>query len=157
MKTILTLFLTLTLFQNCTSQKGTLQAQKKFPIVMKEVNQQNWVAGIRGGGSGTNVTILFSKEVPSTIILRQLFYQNTRVEALKISSTEFQFLFRGKANWQRNDEEIVDGDNNGTSEAVIIPPITIGENEALLEYLDKGKKKYYKITNIVQKEPLAYP
>lgn len=156
MKTILSLFLTLVLFQNCTSQKGTLLAQKKFPIAMKEVNQQNWVAGVRGGGSGTNVTIVFNKEVPSTIILRQLFFHNARVEALKISSTEFQFLFRGKANWQRNDEETEDTDNNTTTEA-IIPPIAIGENEALLEYLDNGKKKYFKITNIVQKEPLAYP
>lgn len=146
MKTGLLLLVSLVVFQSCSAPKGTFATQKKFPISIEEISKQSWVSTEKDGEAGTTIKITFQKIVPKTIILKQLFWNHKRVEALKMSGTEFHFLFKGNPN-----EQII------SSENTIEPPIAISPNQVLLEYLDKGYKKYFVLANITEKPPLVNP
>ena len=60
---------------------------------------------------------------------------------------------------QNNRDVIMDGD--ATKEALNIPPekipFQLNENEAVVSYFENDKMVYYKISNIEEKEILAYP
>lgn len=147
MKIIYLFLLTLLSAQNCANK-----IQEKFPIGISKVYHQRWVAGVRGGGSGTGFYITFEKELPNDIQLNQLYFRNGIAQHNKISETEFMFSFVGNANFENELQSDVP-----SKQKDIEPPFKIEENEAILEYTQKGKKKYYKITNIEEKEMLAYP
>ena len=130
----------------------TCSSQLSSPI--KEAYTQSWTGGVRGGGSGTGFYITFQKALPEIVVVEQLYYRNQVAKVHTISETEFLFSFVGASNWNRGGDE-------PTSDAPHIKsvkaPVTITDKEALLQYTYKGKKRYYKITNIKVKEMLAYP
>ncbi|MES2812288.1 MAG: hypothetical protein V4670_07450 [Bacteroidota bacterium] len=150
MKIVYLFFLTLLSVQNCANKM-----QESFPIAMTEVYHQHWVAGVRGGGSGTGFYITFEKELPSDIQLNQLYFRKGVAKMNKISETQYMFSFVGKANRERGNEIITD--DALPKETEIEAPFKIEDNEAVLEYTQKGEKKYFKITNVKEKEMLAYP
>lgn len=149
MKIVYLFFLTLLSAQNCANQ-----LQEKFPVPIAEAYYQRWVAGVRGGGSGTNVYIRFEKTLPQEIVVTQLYFSNSVAKANKLSDSEYNFNFVGTANFDRGNELPSDAPTKTTSTA---PPFTIEANEAILEYTQKGQKKYFKMTSINEKEMLAYP
>jgi hypothetical protein len=52
-------------------------------------------------------------------------------------------------------------DGNAINEAANIPPqkspFQLAKNEAVISYSENGKVNYYKVSNIKEKEMLAYP
>ncbi len=154
MKTILLFFTTIFFAQNCSKQALNSNLQENFPITINEVYYQHWTAGVRGGGSGTGLNIEFEKALPESIVLKQLYFGKSVSKANKVSETQYMFNFKGLANWKRGDEPETD---SPTQVSTTEPPFTIEENEAILEYTQKGKTKYYKITNIKEKAALEYP
>ncbi|WP_136667543.1 hypothetical protein [Flavobacterium sp. H122] len=149
MKSLYLILVLILSVQNCSNQ-----IQDKFPAAVKEVYHQHWIGGVQGGGSGTGFYIEFKTKLPETIVLKQLYFRNGLAQANKTSETQYLFNFVGKANWDRRGElEISDVPAPKT----INPPYPIKENEAILEYLYKGERKYFKISNVKEKEMLAYP
>ncbi|MCL9809903.1 hypothetical protein [Flavobacterium luminosum] len=74
-----------------------------FPVKIDEVYFENWVAGIRGGGSGTNFHIRFSQGLPKEIKIQQLYFRG-KVESLQpIDNFNYLVSFKGNANWDRAD------------------------------------------------------
>ncbi|RXR20908.1 hypothetical protein EQG63_02935 [Flavobacterium amnicola] len=149
MKTLFLFFLTFLSLQNCANKM-----QEKFPVAIVEAYHQRWVAGVRGGGSGTSVYIGFEKALPQEIELKQLYFRNQLAKANKISESEYNFSFVGTANFDKGDELQSDVPSKAKANQ---PPFAIKEDEAILEYTQKGEKKYFKITNLKEKEMLAYP
>lgn len=150
MKLLHLFFLTLLSVQNCANK-----IQDNFPVKITEAYYQHWMAGVRGGGSGTGFYITFEKELPSNIELTQLYFRKGVGKVNKISETQYMFSFVGKANRERHNEIITDDAPPKLTD--IEPPFKIDDNEAILEYTQKGKKKYFKITGAKAKEMLAYP
>lgn len=149
MKALTILFLTILSVQNCSNQ-----IQDKFPVAIKEVYHQHWVGGVQGGGSGTVFYVEFLKNLPETITLKQLYFRGGLAPIHKISETQFSFNYKGTSNWDRRGELEV---SDVPPPKPIVPPYPIKEDEAILEYLFNGKIKYFKFTNVKQKEMLAYP
>lgn len=148
MKTLYILFLSLIAVQNCSNQM-----QDKFPVAITDAYYQRWVGGVQGGGSGTGLYFTIDKSLPSDVVLYQLYFRGQKDSIKKIDETNFFASFRGTANWVR-------GDETKTSDVTPIKieiPVEIKEDEALIEYSQNKTKKYIKITNLVEKEMLAYP
>lgn len=149
MKSLYLILVAILSIQNCSNQ-----IQDKFPIPIKEVYHQHWVGGIQGGGSGTGFYIEFGEKLPETIVLKQLFFRNGLAQVSKVSESQYLFNFVGTANWGRRGElEISDV----PVPKAIHPPYKIKEDEAILEYLYQGETKYFKLSNVKEKEMLAYP
>ena len=87
MKILALFFLTFISLQNCANK-----VQEKFPIGITKVYHQRWVAGVRGGGSGTGFYITFEKELPNDIELNQLYFRKGVAKSHKISETEYNCL-----------------------------------------------------------------
>ena len=154
MKTIIVLIASIFLTQTCNKKVIETNFQEKFPVSIQQAYSESWVAGVRGGGSGTSLTIEFDKMLPEDIALVQVYFLNNKAKINKISETQYHASFTGQANWERKEMPETDGQPKVTT---VESPIKIEDNEAILEYTHKGLKKYYKITNIKAKEPLYYP
>lgn len=151
---VLNIILLLLLQLSCCN-KLAYQETSTFPVKIKEVYFQNWVAGVRGGGSGTNFHLEFEQELPTDIILNQVYFRGNKAVVQKNSETQYVIAFHGTANL-RNNEELV-SDVPPVEVKKIEAPIPISDDEAVLEFTQKGKLKHYKIKNVTRKEMLAYP
>lgn len=138
------------MLQGCVAQK------KKVVINIEKASYQSWVAGIRGGGSGLNFTINLKSPVPQNIEFTKLYFKNKEAKSTKISDTEYRFAFVGEANFERDINQAVSDDPKPQNK-VVTPPVKINEGEALLEYVQAGKKYFLKINKVEEKEMLAYP
>ena len=149
MKILYLFFLTFLSMQNCSNQM-----QDKFPVKITEAYHQYWIAGVQGGGSGRSFYITFEKDLPADIEIIQLYFRKRLANAQKVSDNEYFFSFTGTSNFERGDEINTD---IAKKEVIVTPPFTIKDNQAILEYTQKGIKKYFKIINVKEKEMLAYP
>lgn len=156
MKTILLLFATVLFSQNCSKQVGDYTIQKTFPASIQEVYFQNWVAGVQGGGAGTYFYIEFKEKLSKDINLHQVYFRNKKSVVKQESEKLYNVLFLSEAN-QRTETGSSDENQQKSDATVIHPPFPINENEAVLEYSYKGKKQWYKLTDVKEHEMLAYP
>lgn len=72
-----------------------------FPVKIDEVYFENWVAGIRGGGSGTNFYIRFSQVLFTEIKIQQLYFRGKLESVHPIDDFNYLVSFKGNANWDR--------------------------------------------------------
>ncbi|OWP78997.1 hypothetical protein BWK62_00190 [Flavobacterium oreochromis] len=133
------------------SQKNT-----RHPFNIQECYYQSWVAGIKGGGSGTDLHINFQKELPKDLELIKVYFQNRIAIPNKTDSKEYLFSFKGNTNEHPNEE------NRGEEEKTINSnikkhPLSIRPKEVVLEYSYKGNTYFFKIKKVKEKEMLAYP
>ncbi|MDT0555539.1 hypothetical protein [Patiriisocius hiemis] len=146
-------------FSNCGSTKmnDSIQLEETPNFSIAEVYSQDWVAGVKDGGSGTNVHITFSG-LPENIAVKKVYYKDLEAEAIQNpNTTTFVAYFKNDMNPRK--DIIMDADPK--KEAQNTPPkkplFTLGENEAVIMYLENGAEKYFKITQIERKPMLAYP
>lgn len=150
MKKLALILLFTSFFVSCHSQK---EASKAMKATIGETYFQNWVAGVRGGGSGTNFFIRCNKPVPNEIILKAIYFRDKKAPIHKDSELVYSAGFTGEANNERGAEP----NGNSVKSEKITPPFPITDNEAIIEYTFKGKKAYYKLTKIKEQELKAYP
>lgn len=149
MKTLTFIFLAVLAMQNCANK-----IQDSFPVGISEVYSQYWVAGIKGGGSGTNVFLQLDKELPSNVIIKQLYFQKKVAISNKMTPTQFVFSFVSNVNREKDTELVSDVP---AKQNEITPPFALKDNQAIIEYTVNGEKKFFKIQEIQEKEMLAYP
>lgn len=145
----------LLLLQFSCCNKLAMQETTTFPVKIKQVYYQNWVAGVQGGGSGTAFYLEFEKEIPNDIVLNQLYFRGKRDSVKKTDATNYLISYAGSANLDKGNE--ISSDIPPSEIKTIPSPIPVSDNEAVLEFTQKGKRKLYKIKNITEKEMLAYP
>ena len=132
--------------------------QTKFPVAIEDVYYQGWVAGVRGGGAGTSFVIQFKNEIPKSLKLESIYFRN-RKAAIQITNGKTAMAnFVSDANRMEN-EMVTDEPKQPVKsiEVEVKPPYKIREDEAVLEYTENNKKKFYKITKIKEREMIAYP
>lgn len=146
-------------FSNCAgsrTSKTTKLFEKNPPFSIKEAYFQKWVAGIKEGGSGVEVHLIMETMEPN-VEIQNIYFRNHILEAQKSLDNSNEYVAHLSSNL-KNDVVM---DIDPMKEAQNIPsqefPFELKENEAVVSYWFKGKKKYFKISNISEKERIAYP
>ena len=146
-------------FSNCGGTQNTeasMVFEQNPPFKISEAYFQKWVAGVKDGGSGINIYINFSEMSPN-VVVQNIFFRNQKLEAKGNINEPKQFVGYLKNESQR--DVIMDADpmkeaQNTPSKAF---PFQLENNQAVLEYWFEGKKHYFKISNLSEKEMIPYP
>ena len=150
-------------FSQCTSVKKTMEITKIIELpkeLTTDAYYQNWVAGVRGGGSGTNLYI--NKSVVGNKQLIAAYFKEKIVDFEPVTKMGDVYVarFKGKANQIYDMEMNADGINEYGNKAPIEKkdfPFKLAPNEAVVSYIENNIVKYLKLINISKKESLAYP
>lgn len=147
------------LFMASFSQCSTAQKlQKKAPFELGEVYAQEWVAGIKGGGSGINVFIPVSD---TSISLDSMFFRRQKVKLEFINGNQMQYVGRFSTEFNEPNDIILSSDMKEESKNKVPKlkkemPFEINDDECIITYKKGDKTMYYKISNIIIKK-LHYP
>lgn len=148
------LFTLLIVFSQCKSTSETMKIDNI--IKLEETNAthtyfQTWVAGVQGGGSGLNLVL--SKSFLKDLVPIQVYFRN-KIASAKEKQFDFTAYYKGERNQLK---DTLSEDKDPIIESSKTFPFDLKENEAIISYLNDGEITYLKITNIPQKESLAYP
>ena len=136
-------------FLQCGSAQKSIKISQTISL-QKEKNPngyyQHWISGVQEGGSGINLMI--SKIVMPNIIPITVFFRNQEA-VIEVKKFDYVARYTTHSNQQKEYNKAMVGEKDF--------PFDLENDEAVLSYLDKGKKKYLKLTNIPEKEMLAYP
>ncbi len=144
---------------SCNCEKKAVEQTNKeminqdFPI--SEIYYQSWVAGVRGGGSGIDVHVEFTNELPKDTELKEV--QLLNYTSYKVENTEkTKYIARIKT--EANEMVLAENpkDEYG-NEAPVKNENSLIEGEVLLTFEKNGKAFTQLIQNVKQKEMLAYP
>ncbi|MCF6306626.1 MAG: hypothetical protein L3J09_01585 [Flavobacteriaceae bacterium] len=157
-----TLVLFTILFSSCGGSKSNnknLNISENPPFTISKTYCQKWVAGVKGGGSGINLIITFSS-VSEGIDFNEIYFRGKIIEATSKKQNQIVGYFKNET----NQNVIMDSDIS--KEAANTPPqkfpFQLEDNEAVISYSNSDSNReektyYYKISNIEEKEMLAYP
>lgn len=150
-------------FSQCAGTKNTMKISDTILIskaMQSQVYYQSWVAGVRGGGSGTDLYVSKSA-VGNKELLTAYFNGNTvDFDPLIGKSQVYIARFKGSANRFKDQVMSADGVQEHVNKVPVKKdsiPFKLGVNEAVVSYLENKKIKHIKLTNIIKKEMLAYP
>ncbi len=155
---VLLLTVVATTFCQCTSAQ---KLQEKVPFKIGNVYYQHWVAGIQGGGSGVNIFIPIDNS-DNTIQLDSVYFigKVSKLESKPNTPDLFIGRFMSAAN-QKKDIIMSDEPNaeygNELPEEIKKTPFELKPNECVISYVEDGKTKHFKITNITEKKAEFYP
>jgi hypothetical protein len=145
------------LFSHCSS---TQKIDAQPPVTIIEAQAQSWVAGVRGGGSGTNVFITFS----DAIAVDSLYYQGKVAKLLPVQdATKVKYIARFSSRKNTHDDLVMHSEPSkeyGNSVVGIPPktfPFELKKDEAMVSYKKGNKKRFFKVTNIVQLKQKLFP
>ncbi len=150
-------FFVLSFFSQCAS---TQKIDSEPPVKIIEAQSQSWVAGVRGGGSGTNVFLTFSE----TIAADSLYYQGMIAKLRPLqdpSAIKYVARFSFKKNTQ--DDLVMHSDplKEYGNTVVGVPsktfPFELKKNQAVVSYKKGTKTRYFKVANIVELKQKLFP
>ena len=158
MKTIflLPILMVLMSFSQCDGKKF----DEKPPSKIVTSHFQNWVGG-QPGSKGVLVTIKMEK-LTDNIVFDSIYFNN-KVEKLMVAPLDNEFILTGnfaETNPKRKDV-VLSGNpkeefGNQPPKIEKNLPFKLNENEAIISYLIKGKKRYYLLKNIKKSKPIYY-
>ena len=144
-------------FSQCGSCKETShQVQTNIPFSIEKATYNDWVAGVKGGGSGTNVIVTIKELDPNNIEVDSMYFRSRKVK-VEIKGSSYIGRFNSRLN-QRQDK-VLHSDSkkefgNQVPEVEMKIPFELENNEAVISYKEKGKLKFYKIKLEKGKEQL---
>lgn len=126
------------------------------PFTLGVVYYQDWVAGVKEAGSGTNVYVTIDGYVDDMVIM-DIYFRNKKLKAQNSPQNRDQYIGYLK-NGSRLD---IIMDIDPVKESQNLPPeafpFQLEEDEAVLSYLHNDEVKFLKISKIEQKPMIAYP
>jgi len=146
----------LAIFTQCaTGQK----IDKAAPVTFKSPYFQKWIAGIQGGGSGFTVYLPLHHE--SDVELNEIYFRGKKVEILLRSDKPVYVGRYTDPNSVKRDM-VMSGDpkEEFKNQVPVIEdkiPFELKGNECVIGYTKNGKKGYFKLDSLEEKELLAYP
>ncbi len=156
---ILTLPLFLFAFINCGGVQ-TGKTENTFvqdpPFKIAEAYYQDWVAGVKEGGSGTNVHIVFGQMAPN-VVIQKIYFRNNILEAKPSEKQPNQYIGYLRNSSQRDivmENDPIKEAQNSLSKSF---PFPLENNQAVIEYLYGGTKNFYKISALTKKDMVPYP
>lgn len=156
--TLMLILILMTSFTNCsTAQK----LQQEAPMEFGDSYFQQWVAGIKGGGSGLNLFIPII-ENKNNVVLDSVYFRGKATKLEKISGENVQYAGYFKTPHNNDKEIILSSDMNEEHKNTISVqtysiPFDLKDDECVVTYKINEKTKYFKISNIKEKQPLHYP
>ncbi len=146
-------------FSQCSSQK---KLQDKAPVQLKGVYCQNWVAGIQGGGAGTNIFIPIEAVTDKKVQLDSVYFRgkSAKLETKPQGTSIYIGRFISERNKKR--DLVMDGDGKKEygNEMPTIPekiPFELKNDECVVSYKEGSKTKYFKIEGVVEKTMESFP
>jgi len=144
------------IISQCSSAQ---KLQTSMPLQIGDVYYQNWISGVKDGGSGTNIYIQIVSN-SKQIQLDSVYFQG-KVTKLEL---ENNMLAIGKFNSKiKYGKDIVVSSNpydeygNKVPELKKKSPFELKDNQCVISYKEKSKTKFFMIDNIRKNELLAYP
>ncbi|MGB0896032.1 MAG: hypothetical protein ACPGU9_05080 [Flavobacteriaceae bacterium] len=141
-------------FSQCTAVK----ISKTIQVQNTDTYYQHWVAGVRGGGSGTNVFI--SKAILNHIKKVDSMYYMNKFVRIEQNETHYIGYFKGDANTMEDRNIALKTDTttaNESSTTIKQSPFKLQKGEAVISYSENGQTKYLKLTDIKQRPMIPYP
>jgi hypothetical protein len=135
-------------FSQCGSCKETsYQVQTKTPFTIERSTYNDWIAGVKGGGSGTNVIVTIKDLDTNNVVIDSMYFRGRRVK-VEIKSSSYIGRFNSILN-QRQDK-VLHSDSqkefgNLAPKVETEIPFELENDEVVLSYKEKGKLKFYKI------------
>jgi hypothetical protein len=136
-------------FSQCVSCKETsYQVQTNTPFSIEKATYNDWVAGIKGGGSGTNVIVTIKDLDANNVVIDSVYFRGRKVK-VEVKSSNYIGRFNSYLN-QRQDKVLhSDSQKEFGNQGPIIEkefPFDLEKDEAIISYKEKRKLKFYKIT-----------
>ncbi|RZN84542.1 MAG: hypothetical protein EVB11_00380 [Winogradskyella sp.] len=129
-----------------------MKLEKKAPTTFGEAYCKSWVAGVKGGGSGTNIFI----ETKSDDLVLDSVYFRGKTSKL-ITKPANKQLFIGRFLSTSNTEKFNFEENTKDKSVSESFPFELENNECVISYIKDGKTRYYKLGNIIERQTDALP
>ena len=161
MKTIKKLLLlpTIALVIMSFTQCSSAQFDKKAPATITEAFYQDWVGG-RPGSKGTLVTIKLN--APETTKTFDSLFFNGKVVKLESTLIKNELTLTGNFMTLTNPKDIIvhadpkEEFGNTPPQLAAKIPFELEENQAVISYFLRNKKRYFKLENIKKRKTLYY-
>ncbi|WP_339887222.1 hypothetical protein [uncultured Flavobacterium sp.] len=126
---------------------------QKVSETIDSVYFQKWVAGIQGGGSGTNFHVNLKTPLEKDLILEKVQFESFEASFVKISETSYIAYIRTNSN--QNDLILDENPEKEYGNKVSVE--NLKPNEANLFFTKNGKEFVKNLQNVKEKPMLAYP
>ena len=158
-KTCIILFSAL-LVSQCGSTKQKEAMLVEAPFTVQTAYYQSWIAGMQEGGSGVNVYMSVS-DLSSNIELKEGFFRN-KVVQINQEDQMYVAKFLNATNSAQDltmhsdvEEDAVNTPPAASKEAQF--PFPLSDLEIGITFMDGDTLKYTKISNLKEKQQIAYP
>ncbi|MFT6843656.1 MAG: hypothetical protein ACJASR_002440 [Psychroserpens sp.] len=136
-------------FSQCGNSKNiSNQLETKTPFSIEKASYNDWVAGVKGGGSGTNVIVTIKDLDANNVVIDSMYFRGRKVK-VEVKSSNYIGRFNSYLN-QRQDKVLhSDSQKEFGNQVPIIEkefPFDLENDEAIISYKEKRKLKFYKIT-----------
>jgi len=131
------------LLTNCGGQKGSLENQDA--LTFKKASYDKWTAGIKGGGAGYSILLTLADNQDDVVLEKVVFKKWIAPLIPGDDNTYFANINDGSNNSYGPGPGGAISDDKKASEEVENISIELGDEEAILYYLQDNKEKYYKL------------
>lgn len=142
--------------QNKKTNKMIFQEQPSFEI--ESIHFQKWIAGVQGGGSGIHMYITV-KENKNKVVFDSVYFKglSAKIELGKMGYfASFKTAFNQKRDVIMSNEKQAEFGNNLFKNKNKFQE-TLKDSECVIEYTENGIIKYYKYTEVIEKQAEHYP
>ena len=141
------------------SQCSSAQFDKKAPVTITDAYYKNWVGGIPGV---KGVLITIKAKAPETDIIFDSIYFNNKMVKLNSQLQKNELILTGNFIVRSKTDLIVmhadpkEEFGNKPPNISNKIPFELQDNEAVISYFIKSKKRYYKLYNIKKEKTSSY-
>ncbi len=149
----------MTSFSQCSSAQ---KLQKEAPDSIGNAYFQKWVSGLKGGGSGINLYIPIEGNFNKTIELDSVYFRGKVTKLVVKPSNPSLYVGRFSSN-RSHKGDVIMSDKPHAEYGNELPkyatkiPFELKDNECVVSFKDDNITKYFKIENVIEKQPLYYP
>lgn len=143
------------------TQCGSAQFDKEAPFTIHKAYYQDWFGG-QPGSKGTLVTVEISR-ADESIVFDSIFFNGKIMRLGNTVSDNKQLLIGNFSTTTLSDNNIIMHSDpkeemaNKVSKPAFNYPFELTDNECVVSYIIKNKKRYYKIENLKKEKSIYYP
>ncbi len=140
--------------QCATSQK----IDKVAPVKIEGAYYQDWMSGVREGGHGFMVYV--PVEENSAVQLNFIYFKGKKIE-LELNSDKV--MYEGRYTYPSEKRDLIMSNDpkkefrNPVPEMEVKIPFDLKDEECIFNYTKKGRKGYFKLDKLPEKEMKHYP
>ncbi len=149
----------ISLFSSCSSAQKLVTNP---PMTLGDVYFQKWIAGIKDGGSGMDLYIPITGDLPNNIQLDSVYFSGKVIKLQKLESSNELYVGRFKSNLNPKPDVVMSSEMNEEYGNKVLKlenkiPFELKNSECVVSYREDEKTKYFKIEGIIEKPSQNYP